>query len=234
MISILHKIWRNKWILRYLPHSVFFNFKHLPLHQAVKLPIWLYKPKFIVLKGEIKIDYKNIKSGIIRLGQNLVSIYPNTGIHLEIMGAITFKGRCNIGNSSYMSVGKNGNITFGDNFTSLTSLKIVSYENIIFGNNNRIGWNCMICDTDFHATINTQTHEIYPKQAPIILGDNVWVANNCTINKGCVLPPYTIVASHSLINKDYSSIPPYCLLAGTPAKLKKENIGRAEWFGYQI
>ena len=231
---MLKKIRENLWMLRSLPYSLFFNLKYLPIRQAVRLPILLYKPHFISLHGHINIDCDKIKFGIIRLGQNYVSIYPNEGIHLEIKGKITFKGKCIIGNDSYISIGENGHLILGEFFRVSTSLKLVSYSNIIFGNNIRIGWNCMICDTDFHATINTQTHEIYPKQAPIILGDNVWVANNCTINKGCVLPPYTIVASHSLINKDYSNIPPYCLLAGTPAKLKKENIGRAEWFGYQI
>ena len=234
MNSLLKKIRKNFWMLRSLPYSLFFNLKYLPIRQAVKLPILLYKPHFISLHGHINIDYDNIRFGIIRLGQNMVSIYPNNGVKLEINGSITFKGRCSIGNNSFLSVGKNGHAIFGDNFIATTSLKLVAYNKIESQKNVLIGWNCMICDTDFHATINTQTHEIYPKQAPIILGDNVWVANNCTINKGCVLPPYTIVASHSLVNKDYSSIPPYCLLAGTPVKLKKENIGRAEWFGYQI
>jgi acetyltransferase-like isoleucine patch superfamily enzyme len=121
--------------------------------------------------------------GIIRLGQNMVSIYPNNGVKLEINGSITFKGRCSIGNNSFLSVGKNGHAIFGDNFIATTSLKLVAYNKIESQKNVLIGWNCMICDTEA---------------------------------------------------KDYSSIPPYCLLAGTPAKLKKENIGRAEWFGYQI
>ena len=126
-------------MLRFLPYTMFFNFKYLPLQQAVKLPILLYKPHFTSLHGHINIDCDNIKFGIIRLGQNYVGIYPNEGIHLEIKGKITFKGKCIIGNDSYISIGENGHLILGEFFRASTALKLVSYSNIEFGKNNRIG-----------------------------------------------------------------------------------------------
>ena len=50
--------------------------------------------------------------------------------------------------------------------------------------------------------------------------------NNSTITKGVVLPDETIVASHSLVNKNYSDIGPYNMLAGVPAVVKKRGIRR--------
>lgn len=42
-------------ILRYLHKSIYFNFKCLPIQQAIKLPILLYKPKFGKLDGRVTI-----------------------------------------------------------------------------------------------------------------------------------------------------------------------------------
>ena len=41
-----------------------------------------------------------------------------------------------------------------------------------------------------------------------------------TFSKGAVVPSKTIVASNSLVNKDFSNIEPYTLLAGMPASVK--------------
>lgn len=38
------------------------------------------------------------------------------------------------------------------------------------------------------------------------------------------MPAETIVASNSFVNKDFSSMGSFCLLAGSPAKKVKENI----------
>lgn len=84
---ILKRVWRGRRILRYILHSVFFNFHYLPFHEAVKLPILLYKPKLLKLKGTIKIKQEDkIGFGMIRLGFPEVSLYPNTGIVFENYG----------------------------------------------------------------------------------------------------------------------------------------------------
>ena len=60
-------------LLRSLPASVYFNFHYLPLRQAVKLPIMLYKPRFLELKGTVRIEGDNIRTGMIQLGFPTVS-----------------------------------------------------------------------------------------------------------------------------------------------------------------
>ena len=54
--------------LRMLLPSLWFNFKYLPFKQAVKLPILLYKPTFLELKGSVVIESDSIRFGMIRLG----------------------------------------------------------------------------------------------------------------------------------------------------------------------
>lgn len=88
---VLKRVWRGRRILRYILHSVFFNFHYLPFHEAVKLPILLYKPKLLKLKGTIKIKQEDkIGFGMIRLGFPEVSLYPNTGIVFENYGEPLF------------------------------------------------------------------------------------------------------------------------------------------------
>lgn len=70
---------------------------------------------------------------MIRLGVFGVSIYPPKGIMFQNRGIIIFKGRCSIGNDSYISIGKSGCLVLGDGFQATTSLKIACYDNIEFG-----------------------------------------------------------------------------------------------------
>ena len=93
-----------KFILSFIFHglfpTIFFNFRYLPFNQAIKLPILLYKPKFLKLNGSIKIS-SPIRTGMIRLGWPIVpSLYPNDGIVIEIRekGSIIFEGNVKIGN----------------------------------------------------------------------------------------------------------------------------------------
>ncbi len=220
--SIIKKIYSNLWILRSLPKTVYFNFHYLPFKQAVKLPILLYKPHFQELKGCIKIESENIRRGMICLGVYDVNIYPNTGIMLDIRGNITFKGSCRIGNASYFT-SNGGSIVFGDNFHATTSLRLINYDYIEFGDNVLVGWDCMICDNDFHTLSDVATGYDMSVKGPICIGNKVWVANGCSIMKNSSIPSNTIVSSKSLVNKNME-IPEYSLIAGTPAKLKKQNV----------
>ena len=50
-----------------LLHSLFFNFKLLPIKQAIKLPIYIYGPiKFYWLCGKIELRSEKIFSGMIQ------------------------------------------------------------------------------------------------------------------------------------------------------------------------
>lgn len=129
---MLKKILNNLWILRSIIPTIYFNFHYLPFSQAIKLPILLYKPKFMKLNGVVKIEGKT-NTGMIQLGKNCIPLYPNTGIVFENLGGtIIFKGKCGIGNNSAISVGSKGNLIIGSNFNASTSLKLVCWHSIQF------------------------------------------------------------------------------------------------------
>ncbi len=53
--KIINKIKENRWVLRSIIPTIYFNFHYLPFRQAIKLPIFLYKPHLKLMKGTITI-----------------------------------------------------------------------------------------------------------------------------------------------------------------------------------
>ncbi|MFR9581673.1 MAG: hypothetical protein SNH01_03265 [Rikenellaceae bacterium] len=209
--------------MRSIFSSIWFNFHYLPFKQAVKLPILLYKPKLLRCQGTISIESDKVKFGLIKLGKYNVSIYPNSGIIYENKGgSIVFKGKCNIGNNSAISIGKSGSVIFGDRFVATSTMKLVSYNKIVFGERVRIGWESLVMDTDMHRL--TKVDGGYSKgYGDIIIGDNNWFGTKCTIFKNTVTPNYAIFASGSITNRRFD-YPEYSLI-GVSNKLEVKASG---------
>lgn len=212
---ITHQIWKERWIFRSIFQSIYFNFHYLPFKQAIKLPIILYKPHFIKLKGKIIISSPTITTGMIQLGKRIVPIYPNSGIIFENNGGtIEFKGACTIGNNSAISIGEKAKLEIGNKLVASTTLKIISFHQIIFGEKVRIGWECVFMDTDFHTMkkINGGHTKGY---APIKIGNNNWFGAKCHILKRTETPDYCTISATTLLNQKYD-YPPYTVIGGSP------------------
>ena len=207
--------------------SIYFNFHYLPFRQAILLPILLYKPCYLRLKGRVIINADNISFGMIRLGFNMVSLYPSTGIVWENHGGnCIFYGHCYIGNASAISIGKTGIVSFGKDFTATAAFKLASYYNIEFKDNVLVGWENTFIDTDFHQ-LKSIVGENLKSYASIRIGCNNWFAFKSIILKGTETADHCIVGANSLLNKKYE-IPKYSLLGGNPAKLLKTGIIRKQ------
>lgn len=86
---------------------------------------------------------------------------------------------------------------------------------VIIGNSVRIAPYSLILDNDFHDLQNRLKEG---KNAPIIIGNNVWIATRATVLKGVKIGDGAIVATGAVVTKD---VPPYCVVAGVPAKIIK-------------
>lgn len=212
--------------IKTLPKTIYFNFKYLPLKQAIKLPIWLFNVRLEKLKGTVIIDSKKTYSGMIRLGCISNTLYDcNHKLVWENRGEVVFNGSCIIGHGSGISTGKNGLIIFGNNFLATTTVKIISYISIVFGENVRVAWESIIMDTDFHETIDISTNERSNPKSPIKIGDNNWIGIRTSILKGTITPDFTIIGACSVLNKQYNT-PEYSIIAGKPPKVAKNNVKR--------
>lgn len=188
-----------------LPRSLWFNLRVLPFRQAVKLPIVLHKARLISTKGSIVIDAP-VRRGMIHLGVNLVSIYPDSGIRFENKGTIIFHGSAVIGNDSAISVGKSGVIEIGDNFVATAGLKLVCYKNVRIEHDVLIGWSCMICDTDFHR-VTLADGSLSKGYGSINIGHNTWIANGCKVYKNVTIPPECVVGADTILYKNFECAP---------------------------
>lgn len=197
---------------------------HLPFCQAIKLPILLYKPKFITLKGRIIIKGK-IRPGMVWLGFNAIHIYPHSGITLELLGGeLIFHGTTFFGNNSYLSIGEKARLNIGENVICYTSLKIFCRHHITIQRTVRIGWDVMIMDSSQHRLKNIEGTFINKGYSSIVVGHNTWLSTKCILLSGTHIAPYSVVAANSLINKSFDE--PYVLLAGSPATVKKRGCYR--------
>lgn len=223
--KVLHIIFKCNTI-----KTLYINFKMLPLPQALRLPIWIYgKMTFRSLEGSIIIDSKHITPGMIRVGRNDWYVATSKAQSIwTINGVIKFKGNINIYHGSYLLVSRCGYLEIGTKGTIIgTDCKIFCFEKVIIGDNVRIAWDIQIIDSSFHYVEMLHSEDsVKSLTRPIYIGDYCWIGNRTTISKGTNLPNYTIVASNSLVNKDYSSIGPYHLLTGIPAIPKVKNVRR--------
>lgn len=209
--------------------TIWFNWKVFPANMAWKLPVYLYgKTKFRSLKGSMIIK-GHVSPGMIKIGKN--DYYVDTSIQQciwTIRGTIIFNGPVKFGHGSYVLVSDNATLEFGEKGDYFGSnLKIICFNHISFGNDVRVTWDCQFYDTSFHYIENLNSDsDIKPLTKPILFGNRIWVGNRTTFSKGSIIPSDTIIASHSLVNKDFSGIDSYSLLAGTPASVKATKIKR--------
>lgn len=210
------------------------NFKMLPFAQAVKFPIFIYGSfKLRGDSGRIEINAP-IATGMIKVGRHdryLATSKPLTVWNLN--GRLEFDGKINFFQSSYILVAKNAHLTFGKGTLGNGyepacggNLHVICFGNIVV-EDAHLAWDCQIIDSSFHYLKNVgKDDDVLPLTKPIYIGNHVWIGNRTTIMGGARIPDETIVASHSMVNKDFSENGSFCLLAGIPATVKRQGVRR--------
>lgn len=197
-------------IIRYIIPTIWFNCKYLPLKQAIKLPIILYKPHLLRCQGNIIIE-GDVKFAMIRLGFLNGLIYPNNGFSYENNGGtIIFRGKCRIGNDSYLSVGHDATVVFGDDFINNAGAKICSVYGIQFGKCTSLGWNVLILDTNFHPIMDIVTNKTKKMGGEIIIGDYNWFGAYCKVLHSVKTPERCIFALGSIVTRA-TPVKSYCV-----------------------
>jgi len=215
------KFFSHNWLA-----ILYFNFRMLPLKQAIRLPFdFCHKIKFKRLSGKIIIDGNAISRGMVRIGAQGSDMFSGASTILDIAGTLFIKGKgISIGTGSLLRIERNGFVEL-DNSVVLGAKNIVLCEqHISIGEQTISSWNCQFMDTDTHSIINLDSGDVLPRSHPIKIGRHCWIGNNVLVNKGTKLPNDTIVASYSLCNKDYGNmIPENSIIGGIPAKKLAEN-----------
>ena len=181
-----------------LPKTLIINLKYFPIKTALKLPILVSNNVCLKkVSGDIILD-TNIRTGIIKIGFGDIGIFDKNRSRSiwQVSGRIIFKGKSNIGHGSKISVNKQGKLILGDEFKISAESSIICNNNITFGDNCLISWDCLIMDTDFHKVFNMYNERLN-NDKPIVIGSNVWIGCRNTILKGTVIGDNVIVAANS-------------------------------------
>lgn len=104
-------------------------------------------------------------------------------------------------------------ITIGDG-CGFSGTVIACASRVTLGRNVRCGANTLINDTDWHND-DPRTGP----DAPVEIGDNVWLGVNVTVLKGVTIGEGTLVGTGSLVTK---SLPAHVVAAGVPARVLRE------------
>lgn len=201
-----------------IPRTIYYNFRHLPINQAIKLPLAVGRNTQIVNYGIIilpdVVSPFMVSLGIIRL-KPFESYSTPTKIYNE--GTIYIKGAIRIHPGAKIWVGPEAELFFqGFNIIGAEN-KIACHKKISFGRYTGTSWQCEIFDTDFHYTKDLVSGKIYNKVKPISIGDEVFIGNNVNIGKGVKLPDGSIVSSWSNVSGSFMKAEKAPLIQGPKA-----------------
>ena len=215
------KFFQHNWFA-----IIYFNFKMLPFRQAIHLPFDFYhKIRFNDLTGKIRLLHKPYR-GMIKIGGRGSDVFPRLCSVITLRGTWEVGANIELGTGFSLVVEKNGKLTLKDKVRIGAYSKVYCTEKIEIDTEVDLSWECQVFDTNFHYIQNVNTKEIPSINSPIKIGSYCWIGNRVNIMKGTVLPDYTIVASNSLCNKNYSDVLAYSLVAGSPAQVKKNGYKR--------
>lgn len=110
---------------------------------------------------------------------------------------------------------KAGNNNFVGNQTVMWGGGIIDLHNNIL-----IGPHCTLISSN-HSSKNGSYYGGGSSPGLIIIKSGSWIAANCTIAKGAVLPENSVLGANSLLNKAFSE--PNSIYGGVPAKFIKAN-----------
>lgn len=218
LFGILEETMCKNWLNPFA--TIYFCFRSLPFKKALILPVWCYgRPRFFSLKGKIEI-HAPVKPGMIRINFTNPGSPHNAKVGTEINnnGRIIFEGSAKIRTGNRIVVDHNATLCLGERVIIADKIIIGCFESITIGADTRITHCSQIFDSSYHYIADLRKGFCMPIKGSVNIGCGCWIANSVQIHKGTVLPDYSIVASGSIVNKDFGSYRPGTFFAGIPAK----------------
>ena len=114
------------------------------------------------------------------------------------------RSRFGAAHGATLTIGARGFVNSGTSIYANRSIRI--------GDNCLIGENVRIDDSDYHQVDEGAA----TRTAAVVIENNVWIANDCTILPGVTIGKHSVVGAGSVVTK---SFPDRSLIAGNPARL---------------
>lgn len=230
-LAVLERMFFVHWFNPFA--TLYINLRCFPLRQALHFPLWAYgRPTIYELSGKMIVKGCKVRSGLVRFNQTKPGAPSFMSVHseLNIKGTVVFRGKCRIGCGT--KIYAEGTLTIGADTRITDFVNIGCFRRIDIGERCRIVHRCQLLDSNYHYVANLQKGIVLPWQKEIIIGKGVWVCNSTTVTGGAKIADYCIVASNSLVCKDFSDAPDGSFICGIPAKIvpaKMVRINNMEW-----
>lgn len=198
------------------PKPIFQLFKYNSLSEIAHRNILLPTPYCSI---DIKKGAKIIKNGILILGhKKLKKSKLETRLFLDKGAVLQYKDNTTIGYGSDIEVFTNAILSFGGGGATNIGATIICGERIDIGKNTMLGRHITIRDNNGSHYMNRQG---YKNSRPVIIGDKVWLTEQCTVMPGVKIGDGAIVGALSLVIRN---IPAYSMASGHPAEIIDEDI----------
>lgn len=210
--------------------SIYINFKMLPFKQAIKLPIGIYnKCDFHSLAGKIIINSNDIHFNMIKIGYRWLDLWPVSYLpnQLYISGTLTFKGSAIISGGVNLAVQiSTASMVIGNECTIGGGTIMKSMDELIVGDCTRITGGCTVMNSNMHYVKNVSKGTVARPWGKIIIGHHCWINAYSVVQKGAVIPNYSISSRNCFMSKDYSEFGENLFIVGSPAVVKSSKVQR--------
>jgi acetyltransferase-like isoleucine patch superfamily enzyme len=148
--------------------------------------------------------------------RELILLAHGVSIKKRGKGARLIAGRgVRISPHCVIRVGGSGLLSLGTRTVVGHYTRIMAATQVRIGARCLISWNCSIFDSIGHR-MRLQSQDEAEIEAPITIGDDVWIGPYCIIMKGVTIGDNSIIGAGSVIRRD---VPPNSLVYGNPARV---------------
>ena len=160
-----------------------------------------------------------LKKGITIIGSKKFNKSKlETRILVDEKATLNFGENVSIGYGSDIEVFPNATLSIGSGSKTNIGATIICGERIEIGKNTMLGRHITIRDNNGSHYMNRQG---YKNTRPIIIGDKVWLTEQCTVMPGVKIGDGAIIGALSLVIRN---VPAHCLASGHPAEVIDEDI----------
>lgn len=198
------------------PKPLFQFFKYNTLNEIFKGNVIVPTPYTII---ELRKGGKIIKKGVTILGfKKFEKSKLETRLLVEKGGILNLQGGIDIGYGSDIEVLPNAKLSIGEGTKTNIGATIICGDRIEIGKNTMLGRHITIRDNNGSHYMNRQG---YKNTRPVIIGDKVWLTEQCTVMPGVKIGDGAIIGALSLVIRN---VPAHCLASGHPAEVIDEDI----------
>lgn len=205
-----------------------FNLRAFGLKVGLRLPVYIYGRVKVYNMGRIEFHCP-ARRGLVKIGMNESDV-PFSHTVWDNRGTIELHGRLYINHGTRLT--NRGRIIFHPGIAIGSACSFDIHERLEIDHDTSLGHWCTLMDSDSHYTIDVHTRAVRRHTRPIHLGPYNWLGSHTFVKKGTLTPPYLLAAApFCLLCKDYTALPPYTIVGGSPARPIAE--GKRRIYDYQ-